>query len=63
MKKVFLSLAVLASVAMVSCGNKAAEEANTEAADSTATEVVAAEVENVEVLDTVAANDTVAVEA
>ena len=63
MKKVFLSLAVLASVAMVSCGNKAAEEANAEAADTTATEVVAAEVENVEVLDTVAANDTVAVEA
>lgn len=40
MKKVFLSLAVLASVAMVSCGKKAAEnaeaaEAKVENADST----------------------------
>lgn len=38
MKKIVLSLAVLASVALVSCGNKAAE--TTADSDTVATEVV-----------------------
>lgn len=57
MKKVALSLAVLFSVALVSCGgNKAAE-----AADSDSVEVVAAEVEEV-VVDSPVAGDSVAVD-
>lgn len=41
MKKLFLSFAVLAGLAVVSCGNKAENTENAEAADTT--EVVAAE--------------------
>ena len=49
MKKVFLSLAVLFSVALVSCGgHKAAEEAQEEA-----------QAPEVEVVDAVAATDTI----
>lgn len=35
MKKIALSLAVLATIALASCGNKAAENADTTAADTT----------------------------
>ncbi|MCM1290607.1 MAG: hypothetical protein NC201_03150 [Prevotella sp.] len=52
MKKIVLSLAVLASVALVSCGNKAAEATDT---DTTATEVVA---EDTVATDTNVAADT-----
>ncbi|MDD6280387.1 MAG: hypothetical protein SO168_06230 [Muribaculaceae bacterium] len=53
MKKLFLSFAVIAGMSMISCGNKAADEAATEATDTVA-------VEEVETVDTVAAVDTVA---
>lgn len=54
MKKLFLSFAVIAGMSMISCGNKAADEAATEATDTVAVEQV------VETVDTVAACDTVA---
>lgn len=55
MKKIVLSLAVLATVALVSCGNKNAEATDTDtmAMDTTLTEEVA------EVVDTDSANGTV----
>lgn len=52
MKKIVLSLAVLASVALVSCGNKTAATADT---DSAAVDTVATEV-----VDSAAATDSVA---
>ncbi|MDD6889185.1 MAG: hypothetical protein PUD39_02875 [Bacteroidales bacterium] len=59
MKKVFLSLAVLASVAMVSCGKKAASEGEAAATDSVAATEVVEEV--AAPVDTVNGNDSVAV--
>lgn len=63
MKKVFLSLAVLASVAMVSCNKKAASEGeNADAANDSvapATETVVAE-ETVVVENDSIANDSIA---
>lgn len=56
MKKLFLAFAVIAGMSMISCGNKAADEANAEATDSAAVEVVE---ETVAVVDS-ATNDTVA---
>ncbi len=64
MKKVFLSLAVLASVAMVSCNKKAASEGENGTNDSVPAADAAqdnATVENVEVADTIWLNDTTAV--
>lgn len=55
MKKLFLSFAVIAGMSMISCGNKAADEAATEATDTVAVEQV------VETVDT-AAVDTAAVD-
>lgn len=62
MKKVFLSLAVLASVAMVSCTKKAASADEAAANnDSVPAAQDNATVENVEVADTIWLNDTTAV--
>lgn len=66
MKKVFLSLAVVASIAMVSCGKKADanQEATQEGAQTEQTEEAAANdqvtAETVEVVDSAAvANDSI----
>ena len=57
MTKLFLSFAVLASLSMVSCGNKA-ETTTDEAADA----VEAVEVEAAEVVDTLVAGDSAVVD-
>lgn len=62
MKKLFLSFAVIAGLSMISCGNKAENANETEATDSVAVEEVAA-VEAAEVVDTLANDTTVVVEA
>ncbi len=54
MKKVFLTLAVVATVALVSCTGKAKEEATDAAADT----AVLVEEEMIEVVDTVAVDTT-----
>ncbi len=59
MKKIVLSLAVLFSVALVSCGNKAAEATDTDTMPAETIEAVAVE----ESVDTTTKDTTVAVEA
>lgn len=61
MKKVFLTFAVVAAVALVSCNNKAKEEAETVPADSTATLIV--EEEETVTIDTLAAAPTTATDS
>ena len=66
MKKIVYSLAVLFSVALVSCGNKAAEATDSDSIDTTAMEIVAEEtVDTVgdSVKDTTVAVEAVATEA
>ncbi len=61
MKKLFLSFAVIAGFAMVSCGNKAENAEATEAQDTVAVEEVAVVEEVVD--SAAAATDTVAAAA
>lgn len=56
MKKVFLTLAVIASVALVSCTGKAKEEA----ADATADTAILVEDEEIAIADTLTADTTAA---
>lgn len=65
MKKLFLSLAVICSVAFVSCGGKKAEDQAQEAEATPQEEVVAADVATVADTtgDTVTVDTVVAVEA
>lgn len=65
MKKIFLSLAVLATVALVSCGNKNAEATDSDTVDTTAAiEVVeeTTDTTNDTVKDTTVAAEVVATE-